>query len=86
VAKSSDHDDALLDELFRHPGFDVLKKRIEETREDDALILANTIIRSTHPIPQRMVDERRGFWKGADWFLRETKRGASAFTKGVERE
>lgn len=82
----ADHDDALLNEIFEHPGFQVLKKRFEEQRTDDALTLAKTIIRSNQVIDQRQIDERRGFWRGADWFLRETKRGASAFTKGVEQE
>ncbi len=84
VAK--EHEDVLLNELFNHPGFEVLKKRLKEQETDDALILARTILQSNKPIDQQQVDERRGFWRGADWFIRETKRGASAFTKGVEQE
>ena len=86
VVSSPEHEDAQLDDLFRHPGFEVLKKRMHEQRTDDARILANTILHSNNVIDQRLIDERRGFWRGQDWFIRETKRGARAYTKGAEQE
>ena len=86
MAKSSDHDDALLAEVIKHPGFTVLRDRVERRRELGSLRLADKIIASNKPIEQREIDEERGFWRGVDWFIRETKRGASAFDKGVEQE
>jgi hypothetical protein len=86
VARSSDHDDALLAELLKHPGFEVLKSRSEERATEEALRLADTMLHSNHPTNQRKIDEMRGFWRGVEWFIRETKRGARAFDKGAEEE
>jgi hypothetical protein len=84
VARSSEHDDSLLADLLQHPGFEVLKKRSEDRAVEEALKLADTMLHSNAPINQRKIDEMRGFWRGVEWFIRETKRGARAFDKGVE--
>jgi hypothetical protein len=64
----------------------VLKERVAELRKEEALTLANTMLRSSQKANQRHIDEMRGFWRGVDWFIRETKRGANVFNKGVEQE
>lgn len=82
---SSDHD-AILADLLKHPGFEILKNRVDALRDEKALKLAKTMIFSNSEIDQRLVDEMRGFWRGVDWFIRETKRGANAFDKGVDEQ
>lgn len=76
-----EHENVLLNDLFKHPGFEVLMQRIDKLSEEDALTLANTILHSGNPIDQRRVDEKRGFWRGVEWFIRETKKGARVFER-----
>lgn len=86
VSISTSETDAILADLLQHPGFEILKSRIEETKDKQALRLAGTMLHSNDLIDQRKVDEMRGFWRGVDWFIRETKRRANAFEKGVEEQ
>ncbi len=71
--------DDLLADLFQHPGFTVLKERLQERKNKDLDVLARSILYLNGEVDQRAIDEKRGFWRGADWFLTETKKGASAF-------
>lgn len=80
----SDQDDVLLADLLKHPAMSVLMRRVEARKTEDALRLAKKIVEQNYPIDQRSVDETRGFWRGVEWFIRETKRGGHAFDKGVE--
>ena len=78
----SEHDDNLLADLFKHPGFEVLKTRVNAELDRKALSLATLITRTDSPVDQRKVDRERGFQQGVLWFLNETKKRAKAFEKG----
>ena len=77
----SDHDDNLLAEWLNHPGAKVAAARVnaEVQRRTDLLTIA--ILKSPLPIDQRAVDKQKGFGEGAEWFLREAKKGKRAFER-----
>ena len=53
--------------LSRHPAFGLLAKALEEEREKQLGRLTRTLIFKHEPLDQRVVDEMRGFWRGAMW-------------------
>lgn len=75
------HDDNLLAEWLNHPGSAVAQERVAAEVKRRADLLSVAILKSPHPIDQRQVDEQRGFGQGAEWFLREAKRGERAFKR-----
>ena len=80
MVSTSENDDLLAD-LFRHPGWAELELRLVARKDFDTKTLALATLTATTLIDQRKVDETRGFWRGADWFLKETKRGARAYER-----
>ena len=75
------HEDNLLAEWLNHPGCQVAKDRVAAEVKRRSDLLAVAIIKSENPIDQRAVDRQRGFGEGAEWFLREAKRGERAFKR-----
>ena len=76
------HGDALLTDLFKHPGWNVLEDRVNEELERRANALTTLILRTDAPVDQRKVDHARGLVEGVRLFRREVQRGARAFEKG----
>ena len=80
MVETSDNDELLAD-LFRHPGWPILTQRLKERKAKDTQSLALGILAVTTPLNQREIDETRGFWRGADYLLRETSNAAKALER-----
>ena len=77
----SEHDDAILAEWLKHPGAKIAYQRIHAERERRAAALWTLILDTNLPIDMQKVDKERGFRDGAEWFLREAKKGKRAFER-----
>ena len=75
------HEDNLLAEWLNHPGCRVAVDRVNAELLRRAQALATLIVSTDAPLDQRTVDRQRGFKNGAEWFLREAKRGERAFKR-----
>lgn len=55
--------------VLPHQGFVSLQEEVHEARQEYFLQVAKGLATSKDPVDQRLVDELRGFWKGAVWAL-----------------
>lgn len=55
--------------VLEHQGFKALQDEVHEARQEYFMQVARGLATSKDPIDQRLVDELRGFWKGAIWAL-----------------
>lgn len=80
------HDDQLLAQLAQHPGWEVLEKRFLEKRDQYFVNLGRQIQGNrTEPLDQRVIDEKRGFWLGGVWLLKEAKSAKATFERENEK-
>lgn len=56
-----------LSRLLTNPSFKILQQEVKAARETYFANLARVLARSTQPINQREIDEKRGFFAGALW-------------------
>ena len=79
--------DAVLADLARHPGWQVLAERAKAYQEKDAEVFAKAILRQREPIDQLAVARARGFWAGQRWMLRQVRHELAIYrAQEAERE
>jgi len=58
-------------ELKKNPRFKLLQEQVHGAREEYFASLARALWESKGPVNQREIDQKRGFWEGAIWALRD---------------
>lgn len=60
---------AALKLLTEHPSYKTLVEEMERLETKFFANLARGLATNTAPVDQRVIDEKRGFWKGVRWAL-----------------
>lgn len=81
-----DDQNSLLASLADHPGFKVVEEMFKKHRAEFYENFTKKLYASSEPVDQRVVDEKRGFYLGGAWFIREVKKGQKAFARATEEE
>ena len=58
-----------IESLKEHTGFLALRARVHEETEGYLKSLAFTMLHSTDPLDQRVLDYKRGFFRGMSWIM-----------------
>ena len=73
--------DDLLVDLSRHPGWQVLKERMEAQQKREMDSLALFLLRNPAQVDQMALSRKRGFFSGQRWFMRAVERELAIFNR-----
>lgn len=80
-----DEDTHVLVDLARHPGFALLRTRLEQRHRRDVESVAAQLV-AGELVDQRVLDKRHGFWLGGRWLLREAEHELRSFRDRTREE
>ena len=79
--KATDEDRIIAD-LVAHPSWEALKIRFAEERERSFAKFAKQMMAGVQ-VSGSLIDEKRGFWRGGQWFIDEVERSAERLSRDV---